>query len=80
MLTPPTGEVAARLPDNTKVVFDDVGRLHLAALQPEAEPASLVKLREAGDAMLPRVDLPEVLLEVFAWTGARRGVYLDHRR
>lgn len=27
-------------------------------------------LREAVYAMLPRVDLPEVLLEVFAWTGA----------
>ena len=63
-------EVAARLPDNTQVVFDDDGRLHLAALQPQAEPASLVKLREAVHAMLPRVDLPEVLLEVFAWTGA----------
>jgi TnpA family transposase len=63
-------QVADTLPSNTQVVFDDAGRLHLAALEPQAEPASLVKLREAVHAMLPRVDLPEVLLEVFAWTGA----------
>ncbi|MFF4779181.1 alpha/beta fold hydrolase [Microtetraspora fusca] len=65
-------EVAARLPTNTQIRFDDDGRLHLAALKPEAEPASLVRLRVAVRAMLPAVDLPEVLLEVFSWTGADR--------
>ncbi|WP_084464891.1 Tn3 family transposase [Microtetraspora fusca] len=65
-------EVAARLPANTQIRFDDDGRLHLAALEPEAEPASLVRLRVAVRAMLPAVDLPEVLLEVFSWTGADR--------
>ncbi|WP_413810908.1 Tn3 family transposase [Streptomyces sp. OE57] len=44
--------------------------LHFAALEPEPEPASLRQLREAVEAMLPRVDLPEALLEVFLWTGA----------
>ncbi|GAB2804601.1 Tn3-like element Tn3 family transposase [Streptomyces chlorus] len=63
-------EVAGRLPDNTQIVFDDDGRLHFAALEPEPEPASLLDLRAAVNAMLPRVDLPEVLLEVFSWTGA----------
>jgi hypothetical protein len=29
-----------------------------------------IELRAAVNALLPRVDLPEVLLEVFAWTGA----------
>ncbi|GEB48648.1 MULTISPECIES: Tn3 family transposase [Streptomyces] len=63
-------EVATRVPENSQVVFDDDGRLHFAALEPEPEPASLLDLRAAVGAMLPRVDLPEVLLEVFSWTGA----------
>ncbi|WP_435616135.1 Tn3 family transposase [Streptomyces coelicoflavus] len=63
-------EVAGRVPANSQIVFDDDGRLHFAALEPEPEPASLRALREAVEAMLPRVDLPEVLLEVFSWTGA----------
>jgi len=33
------------------------------------EPATLVALRGLVARMLPRVDLPEVLLEVDAWTG-----------
>lgn len=63
-------EVAARVPANSQIVFDDDGRLHFAALEPEPEPASLRQLREAVEARLPRVDLPEALLEVFSWTGA----------
>ncbi|MFJ9775391.1 Tn3 family transposase [Kitasatospora sp. NPDC101157] len=63
-------EVASRLPANTQIVFDDDGRLHFSALEPQPEPASLLALRAALGAMLPRVDLPEVLLEVFSWTGA----------
>jgi hypothetical protein len=59
-------EVAGRVPVNSQVVFDDDGWLHFAALEPEPEPASLRELREAVEAMLPRVDLPEV----FSWTGA----------
>ncbi|SBV03713.1 Tn3 transposase DDE domain-containing protein [Streptomyces sp. MnatMP-M77] len=43
--------------------------MHFAALEPEPEPASLLELRAAVNAMLPRLDLPEVLLEVFSWTG-----------
>ncbi|WP_329613276.1 Tn3 family transposase [Streptomyces brevispora] len=63
-------EVAGRVPDNAQIVFGDDGRLHFASLEPEPEPASLLDLRAAVNAMLPRVDLPEVLLEVFSWTGA----------
>ncbi|MBB5158180.1 hypothetical protein BJ970_005779 [Saccharopolyspora phatthalungensis] len=62
--------VAGRVPDNTAVHFDDAGRLHLAALPAEAEPPSLENLRVLTNRMLPRVDPPEVLLEVFSWTGA----------
>ena len=40
-----------------KSLLHDDGRLHFAA-------------RKAVEAMMPRVDLPEVLLEVFSWTGA----------
>ncbi|EFL41283.1 Tn3 family transposase [Streptomyces griseoflavus Tu4000] len=61
---------AVRLPANAQISADAEGRLHFAALEPEAEGASLVALRSAVNAMLPRVDLPEVLLEVFSWTGA----------
>ncbi|MEV6332663.1 Tn3 family transposase [Streptomyces sp. NPDC051909] len=63
-------EVASRVPANAQIVFDDDGRLHFAALEPEPEPASLLELRAQVNSMLPRVDLPEVLLEVFSWTGA----------
>ncbi|WP_405914270.1 Tn3 family transposase [Streptomyces sp. NBC_00963] len=59
-------EVAGRLLENARIAFDDDGRLHFAALEPEPEPASLLDLRTAVNAMLPRVDLPEV----FSWTGA----------
>jgi hypothetical protein len=59
-------EVALRLPDNAQIVFDDDGRLHFAALEPEPEPASLLDLRAAVNALLPRVDPPEVLVEVFS--------------
>ncbi|MFD7305695.1 transposase [Streptomyces pharetrae] len=47
-----------------------MARLHFAALEPDPEPASLRQLREAVEAMLPRLSLPEALLEVFSWTGA----------
>lgn len=58
------------MPATAQIVFGDDGRLHFAALQPEPEPVSLIDLRKAVEAIMPRVDLPEVLLEVFSWTGA----------
>lgn len=50
--------------------IDDDGRLHLKALPAETDPPTVVELRRLTTRMLPRVDLPEVLLEVFSWTGA----------
>ena len=44
-------------------------RLHLARLEVLDEPPTLVTLRELIARMLPRVDLPKVLLEVDTWTG-----------
>ncbi|WSU70175.1 hypothetical protein OG596_34675 [Streptomyces sp. NBC_01102] len=52
-------EVAGRVPAASQIVFDDDGRLHFAALEPEPEPASLLDLQKAVEAMMPRVDLPE---------------------
>ena len=69
-------EVAARVPEHPalEVTTDRDGRerLHLARLTTAPEPASLVELRKRVARMLPRVELPELLLEVHAWTG-----YLD---
>ena len=64
--------VASRLPDNPAVRFDQVGdkqELVLSPLDKLDEPSSLIALRERGAGMLPRVDLPELILEVAARTG-----------
>ncbi len=64
--------VAARLPNNPAVRFEQVGdkkELVLSPLDKLEEPASLVALREAVAARLPEVDLPEILLEISARTG-----------
>ena len=60
-----------------RLVPDDDGRIRLAVDRLEAvgEPASLVQLRETVTAMLPWVDLPDLLLEVHGWTG-----FLDEYR
>ena len=44
-------------------------RLHVDHLDALGEPDSLALLRRTAQAMLPCVDLPELLLEVHAWTG-----------
>jgi TnpA family transposase len=64
--------VAARLPDNPAVRFDttsDKPELILSPLDKLDEPGSLIALREKVAGMLPRVDLPELLLEIAARTG-----------
>ncbi|MEV0234173.1 transposase [Nonomuraea sp. NPDC050786] len=58
-------DVAARLgTDGVDVTVDEEGRLHVARLKAMPEPPSLVDLRKRVAGMLPRVDLPELLLEV----------------
>ncbi len=59
-------EVASRLQDSS-VTVDAQGKLHLGALEAVKEPASLVELRQLVRAMLPRVSVPEVILEVMSW-------------
>ena len=62
---------ADNLPANSAVRIE-VGRgtrlLTLTPLDKLDEPASLWTLRQAVADLLPRVDLPEVLLEIQAWT------------
>ena len=63
---------AAGLPDNAAVRIETErsrDRLILTGLDKLDEPPSLTRLRERVVARLPRVDLPEILLEVHAWTG-----------
>jgi TnpA family transposase len=63
---------AAHFSTNAAVRIESVqGRdtLTLTGLEKLEEPPSLLKLREAVVARLPRVDLPEVLLEIHARTG-----------
>jgi TnpA family transposase len=64
--------VATRLPDNSAVRFEIVGDKHELVLSPldkMDEPASLDALRDKVASMLPRVDLPELILEIAARTG-----------
>ena len=64
---------AARLPGNASVQIetaaDGTAALSLSALDKLDEPASLMALRAAAAARMPRVDLPEILLEMHARTG-----------
>jgi TnpA family transposase len=63
--------VAARLPDNPAVRFDttnDKQELVLSPLDKLDEPASLIALRDKVANMLPRVELPELMLEIVART------------
>ena len=64
--------VGARLPENDAVRFETVGdktELVLSPLEALEEPPSLIALRNEIKTRIPRVDLPEVLLEIAARTG-----------
>jgi TnpA family transposase len=64
--------VVTRLPDNPAVRFERVNgknELILSTLDELEEPPSLIALRSAVAARIPRVDLPEILLEIAARTG-----------
>jgi TnpA family transposase len=65
-------EVAQRLSKNPAVRFETVQgkkELVLSPLEKLDEPASLVALRAAVTARLPRLDLPELVMEMAARTG-----------
>ncbi len=60
-------ETAARLPENDAVRVDTANgtdRIAVTPLDKLTETSSLTALREAVLALLPRIDLPEALLEI----------------
>jgi len=59
--------VAGHLIANTEVSIDDHGRLHAGKIDAVPDPPSLTDLRRRCAAMLPRVDIGEVVLEVMSW-------------
>ena len=57
---------------SVRVVPDgDTGRMRLSVqrLEKVGDPPSLVDLRRRVEAMMPIVDLPELLMDVHSWTG-----------
>ncbi len=65
-------QVAENLPENTKARLEkvaDKARFILEPLEGLEDPPSLVSLREAVHELLPRVDMPDIIQEVAAWTG-----------
>lgn len=60
--------VAENLPGNAAVDIVD-GKIRLDRLEAEEEPAGYKMVHDAVQAMLPKVDYPELLLEVHARTG-----------
>jgi hypothetical protein len=65
-------EVVQRLSKNPSVRFETVHgkkELILSPLEKLEEPASLVELRAAVEARLPRLELPEIVMEIAARTG-----------
>src|SRR4029453_16761038 len=64
--------VAAKLPTNPSArveMHEGKEELVLTGLERLEDLPSLIRLREAVKARLPRVDLPEILLEIAAHTG-----------
>jgi hypothetical protein len=64
--------VAANLPSNPSARVEVVGdrdELVVSGVDKLDEPSSLVRLRDEVQSRLPRVDLPEILLEIAARTG-----------
>ena len=59
--------VAGRLADNTEVRIDDEGRLHAEKISAIEDPPSLTDLRRRCEAMMPQVDMGELILEVMTW-------------
>jgi hypothetical protein len=60
--------VAEGLPRNAAVDIVD-GKIRLDRLEAEPEPAGFKPVHDVVQAMLPRIDYPELLLEVHARTG-----------
>ncbi|OJF14078.1 hypothetical protein BG844_11705 [Couchioplanes caeruleus subsp. caeruleus] len=68
-------QVAAGLSVDTAARLDDQGRLHAQKVTAVPDPPSLVDLRSRVEAMLPRIDLGELILEVMAWYPGFAGAF-----
>lgn len=62
-------QVAAELARGNGQAVIENGQIHLERLGPAPETPGLQQERGEMARMMPRVDLPEVLLEIFARTG-----------
>jgi hypothetical protein len=62
--------VAASVENGGDLSVDADGRLHARAVDAIADPPSLTDLRRRCEAMLPRVDVGELILEVMSWQPA----------
>lgn len=63
--------VAANLPSNAAVTITttaDGASFSLSKLEAMTEPPSLVQLQRASEALYPRVDVPDVLLDMHGYT------------
>lgn len=60
-------EVVSRLDSDTPATVDDEGKPHVAALVAVPDPPSLIDLRRRVERMMPKIDLPELVLEVMSW-------------
>jgi len=60
-------QLADGLIAGSEVHVDGEGRLHADKIDAVPDPPSLVDLRRRLEGMLPRVDLPDLILEVMAW-------------
>ncbi len=67
--------VGGRLAANPDARVDEDGRIHLTGLRAVEEPPSLVDLRVRTTAIMPRVELPEVILEVMDWVPQLREAF-----
>ncbi len=63
-------QVAASLENGGDLSVDADGRLHARAVDAVADPPSLTDLRRRCEAMLPQVDVGELVLEVMSWQPA----------
>ena len=62
--------MADSLTAGTVAHVDSDWRLHAEKIDAVPDPPSLIDLRRRLEAMLPRVDLPELILEVMCWLPA----------
>ena len=60
-------QMAGRLDADAALIVDAEGRLHTGAVDAIADPPTLSDLRRRCAAMLPRVDVGELILEVMGW-------------